>query len=202
MSEIVVVDTSLGNIRSVVSALERCEARVTVSADPEVVAHADAIVVPGQGAFRDCTRALGNGLGDAVRESISRGVPYLGICLGLQVLFESSEEALGCAGLSVFPGHVARLLPAPGIKIPHVGWNLVEPTRESSILDRSEHFYFVHTFVVVPKDPALTCATTEHGQRFASAIEKDNVMAVQFHPEKSQRAGLSLLARFLKRTKS
>jgi glutamine amidotransferase len=199
---VVVVDTGLGNIKSVVRALERAGAKAVVSSDPDTVTRAEALVVPGQGAFRDCTRALDHGLGDAIRQSITRGVPYLGICLGLQVLFESSEEAPGCAGLGILSGRVARLDKSDGIKIPHVGWNLVEPTRETWAVERPEHFYFVHSYVVVPTDASVTCATTDHGQRFVSAIEKGNIAAVQFHPEKSQRAGLALLERFLQRARS
>jgi len=216
--KLVVVDTGLGNVRSVVRALDEAARRgsiateVTVSNDAERVRRADALVVPGQGGFGDCARALAGGLGAAVRESIARGAPYLGICLGLQILFGSSEEAPGCEGLGTFAGRVARLSPAPGVKIPHVGWNVAEPTRPTWLLDRADSFYFVHSYVVVPdagsaaggtaqspKEEALACATTEHGARFVSAIEKDNVAAVQFHPEKSQRAGLALLERFLKK---
>lgn len=202
---VVVADTGLGNVRSVVRALEEAGKRasiavnVTVSAEAEIVRRADALVVPGQGAFRDCARALAAGLGDAVRESIARGAPYLGICLGLQLLFATSEEAPGCAGLGVFPGQVVRLSPASGIKIPHVGWNVADPSRPTWLLPRAESFYFVHSYVVVPADTALPCAVTDHGARFVSALERDNVVAVQFHPEKSQRAGLALLERFLRR---
>jgi glutamine amidotransferase len=197
---VVVADTGLGNVRSVVRALERAgAASVALSGDPDVVRRADALVFPGQGAFRDCARALEDELGAAVREAIARGAPYLGICLGLQMLFGESEEAPGCAGLGVFAGRVVRLRGGPGIKVPHVGWNLVEPTRETWLLDRPDHFYFVHSYVVVADDPSLACAETTHGQRFVSAIERDNVAAVQFHPEKSQRAGLALLERFLRR---
>ena len=205
MMKLVVVDTGLGNVRSVVRALDEAARRaaiaseVVVSNDADRVRRADALVVPGQGGFGDCARALAGGLGAAVRESIARGAPYLGICLGLQILFASSEEAPGCEGLATFAGRVARLSPAPGIKIPHVGWNVAEPTRPTWLLDRAESFYFVHSYVVVPDDAGLACATTEHGARFVSAIEKDNVAAVQFHPEKSQRAGLALLERFLKK---
>jgi len=209
MKRVIVVDAGMGNIRSVVRALDEAakrgavDARLEVSGAPDALRAAHAIVFPGQGAFRDCSRALvARGLGDALRESIARGVPYFGICLGLQALFASSEEAPNCAGLSVFPGRVVRL-DARGEKLPHVGWNQAEPITSSGrttwLLDAPADFYFVHTFVASPDDPTLACATTEHGTRFVSAIEKDNVAAVQFHPEKSQRAGLAMLERFLKR---
>ncbi len=203
--KLVAVDTGLGNVRSVVRALEEAGRRagvavdVNVSSDADAVRRADALVVPGQGAFRDCARALGAELGAAVRESIARGAPYLGICLGLQILFPTSDEAQGCEGLGVFPGHVAKLARVGDAKIPHVGWNVAEPTRATWLLEREESFYFVHSYAVVPEDASLACATTTHGTRFVSAIERDNVVAVQFHPEKSQRAGLALLERFLRR---
>ncbi len=207
MKTVVVVDTGLGNIRSVVRALSEAakraglDVKTDVSGDPNVVRRASAVVFPGQGAFRDCARALSHesGLGDAIRESIARGVPYFGICLGLQALFASSEEAPNCAGLSIFPGRVVKLDARAPLKLPHVGWNRVEPSRAMWLLDAPEEFYFVHTFVAAPDSHALACATTEHGTRFVSAIEKDNVAAVQFHPEKSQDAGLKMLERFLKR---
>jgi glutamine amidotransferase len=209
-SNVVVVDTGLGNIRSVVRALEEAakrasiDASIAVSGDPDAVRAAGALVFPGQGAFRDCARALGDsrGLGESIRESIARGIPYFGICLGMQALFASSEEAAGAAGLAIFPGRVVRL-DARGHKLPHIGWNAVEPVtsnaRATWLLDAPDFFYFVHTFVAAPDAAALACATTEHGTRFVSAVEKDNVTAVQFHPEKSQRAGLAMLERFLRR---
>lgn len=205
---IAVCDVGLGNLRSVERAItyaarERgTEVVVEVTADPERVRGADKVVVPGQGAFRDCATALARGLGDAVREQIARGTPFLGICLGLQVLFEASEEAPGCRGLGVFPGEVVRLVggldPLTGgaLKIPHVGWNVAEPRGGGGGIARA-HYYFVHSFAVVPRDASLVATTTEHGAPFVSAVAKDNVLAVQFHPEKSQRAGLALLGRFV-----
>jgi len=196
--KVVLADTGLGNVRSVVRALAACSAEAIVSSDPDVIAKADALVVPGQGAFRDCSVALQrNGLGEAIRAAIARGTNYFGICLGMQALFATSEEAPGCAGLGIFPGKVVKLRGGPGLKIPHVGWNVVEPARETWLLPRAEHFYFVHSYVVT--DTTTACGTTEHGERFVSALEKDNVAAVQFHPEKSQRAGLAMLERFLSR---
>jgi glutamine amidotransferase len=199
---VVVADTGLGNVRSVVRALENAAARakVTVTSDADAIARAEALVVPGQGAFRDCATALErNGLGEAIRASIARGTNYLGICLGMQALFQASEEAPGCAGLAIFPGTVVKLRGGPGLKIPHVGWNTVERARESWVLPENEYFYFVHSYVIAPEAPSLACGTTTHGETFTSAIDKDNVVAVQFHPEKSQRAGLALLERFLSR---
>ena len=211
MIEIVVVDVGLGNLRSVERAIVRAasdakiEARVSISRDADVIARADKVVVPGQGAFRDCARALGDsrGLGSAIRASIARGTPYLGICLGLQMLFESSEEASGFEGLGVFAGEVTRLSnrdEASGakLKIPHVGWNTVVASGSASILPPDPTwFYFVHSYAVRPRDRSLIAATTSYGPAFVSAVAKDNVLAVQFHPEKSQGAGLLLLARFV-----
>lgn len=207
---VVVVDTGLGNLRSVLRALEEAgrraglSATVAIETSPDAVRAADAIVVPGQGAFRDCTRVLDAGIGDALREAITSGTKYLGLCLGLQVLFESSEEAPGCAGLGIFRGPVRKLgshADASGrpLKVPHVGWNVVEPTARRGLLaPKAEHFYFVHSYVVAPEDESIVAGTTTHGERFVSAVMKDNVMAVQFHPEKSQAAGLALLERFLR----
>jgi glutamine amidotransferase len=208
---VVVVDVGLGNLRSVERALVRAasdagiDVRVRVTPDADAIARADKVVVPGQGAFRDCARALGDGrgLGDAIRASIASGKPYLGICLGLQVLFETSDEASGCAGLAVLAGDVVRLpdRDASGaqVKIPHIGWNTVEPgAAATSVLPRDPSwFYFVHSFAVRPRDPSVIAATTAYGATFVSAVAKDNVLAVQFHPEKSQGAGLALLTRFL-----
>ena len=202
MLNVVVADTGLGNVRSVVRAIEKASAvaKATVTNDADRIARADALVVPGQGAFRDCATALSRGgLGDAIKATIGRGTSYLGICLGMQALFATSEEAPGCAGLGIFPGSVVKLRGGPGLKIPHVGWNTVERARESWVLPQNEYFYFVHSYVVSPSDDGLACGKTAHGESFVSAIEKDNVVAVQFHPEKSQRAGIALLERFLSR---
>jgi len=207
---VVVCDVGLGNLRSVERALRRAadlfqlSAEVTLTRDAAVIARASKVVVPGQGGFGDCARALaqdGGALAEAIRDRVLAGVPYLGICLGLQVLFESSEEAPGCAGLGIFKGTVRRLpggddpLTGAPLKIPHVGWNEV---RSIDPTDDPEHFYFVHSYAVAPEDRSLIAATTDYGGDFVSMIEKDNVLAVQFHPEKSQQAGLDLLGVFLR----
>ncbi len=211
MIDIVVVDVGLGNLRSVERALVRAssdagtEARVTITHDADAIARATKVVVPGQGAFRDCATALGDGrgLGDSIRAAITRGTPYLGICLGMQVLFETSDEATGCAGLGVFAGEVTRLAhrddAGQPLKIPHVGWNTVVPGAAATRVLPTDPtwFYFVHSFAVRPRDAGVIAATTSYGPSFVSAVAKDNVLAVQFHPEKSQGAGLALLARFV-----
>jgi glutamine amidotransferase len=207
----VVVDHGLGNLRSVEKAVETAaradSAPVDVrrSADPEVVARADRLIVPGQGGFRDCVRALSGGLGQAVMERITSGVPYLGICLGLQILFEESDEAPGERGLGLFEGNVERLVGGGVIKIPHMGWNQLElmsgghPLLEAAG-GAGAWVYFVHSYHAAPRDSSLAKATVSHGSNIVTAaVARDNVVAVQFHPEKSQRAGLNLLAAFLRR---
>lgn len=215
---VVVADVGLGNLRSVERALREagrgCNTNVEVTRDPARIRGADRLVMPGQGAFRDCSRALGDaGLGDAIRAHLETRRPYLGICLGLQVLFGSSEEAPGCSGLGVVEGRVVRLRggidAATGTKleVPHVGWNTVaavpalagQAEARKGLLPEGppRHFYFVHSYVVVPADPGIVAGTTEHGERFVSAVAFENVFACQFHPEKSAREGLALLERFL-----
>ncbi len=219
MQVVAIVDVGLGNLRSVERALERAASEanlprhVLLTGDPDVISRADRLVMPGQGAFRDCAVALGKGVGDAIRARIAHGTPYLGICLGLQALFDESEEAPGEKGLGVFAGRVVRL--ADGavdpeskerVKIPHMGWNEIALTRSNAgplaVFDadsaRPPHLYFVHSFHAVPEDPSLVAATAEHGpHRVTAAIQRDNVTATQFHPEKSQAPGLRFLARFL-----
>jgi glutamine amidotransferase len=208
---IAICDAGLGNLRSVERAVleaakPRASVSVVVSPEPDVIARADKIVVPGQGGFGACSRALfDRGLAGALLESIARGTPYLGICLGLQVLFGASEESPGAPGLGVLDGDVVRLdasidetTGAPR-KIPHVGWNVAAPVDgHGGVLDAAtRHFYFVHSYVVRPTDARIVAATTDYGASFVSAIAKDNVFACQFHPEKSQRAGIALLERFV-----
>jgi imidazole glycerol-phosphate synthase subunit HisH len=207
---IVVCDVGLGNLRSVERALlETCKqagyrAQVEVTRDIARLSAADKLVMPGQAGFGDVARAISHGAGDAVRAHLAAQRPYLGICLGLQVLFEGSEEAPGCAGLGILKGQVVKLrdgidtVTGASLKIPHTGWNVAQPTANAGLLGpRAEHFYFVHSFVVAPQDPTIVSATTDYGEPFVSAIAYDNVFACQFHPEKSQRAGLALLERFV-----
>jgi glutamine amidotransferase len=210
MQRVAVVDLGMGNLRSVQRALERAAegagvpCRVEITGAPGAIAESDRIVVPGQGAFRDCAAALATGTGDALREVIARGRPYLGICLGLQALFDGSDEAPGARGLGIFSGRSVRLEGGPGVKVPHMGWNEIASTRgfagPLTVFDAASPFvYFVHSYHAVPEDPALVAATAQHGEnRITAAIQRDNVTATQFHPEKSQEAGLRFLAAFLR----
>ena len=199
------VDYGMGNLRSVSKALEHVapDAEVQLTADPEKILSAERIVVPGQGAMPDCMRQLeASGARAAVVEA-TRAKPFLGICIGLQMLFEQGEEG-NAAGLGVLPGRVPRFSPGlsdRGLKIPHIGWNEVMQQRShalwSGIPDRSR-FYFVHSYYPAPRDAALTAATSVYGAPFTCAIARDNIFAVQFHPEKSQSAGLQLLSNFVR----
>jgi glutamine amidotransferase len=207
VTAVAIVDVGLGNLHSVSKALELAgrEHRVSITrtADPDLVRHADAIVVPGQSSFAGYIGALGPELFQVLQEQLRAGKPYLGICLGLQVLFESSEESPGVAGLGWFKGPVRKLLGAPGIKIPHMGWNALElragghPLLEAAG-GNGEHVYFVHSFHAVPVDPAVTKAAVSYGPNtVTAAVARDHVFASQFHPEKSQAAGIRLLSSFL-----
>jgi imidazole glycerol-phosphate synthase subunit HisH len=201
---IAVVDVCSGNLRSVERALAQVGGDVVVTRDPDVVRRADKVVVPGQGAFGVFMRGLAErGLGDALREAIASGRPYLGICLGLQILFDDSEEQGPCAGLGVIAGRVVRLAPAdPRLKVPHIGWNQIAFRRPDPLLAgiaEGAHLYFVHSYHAVPADPSLVTLDAEHGVRLTAAVRQDNLFACQFHPEKSQAVGLQLLRNFVER---
>jgi glutamine amidotransferase len=201
---IAIVDVCSGNLRSVERALVRAGGDVAVTRDAQTVRRADKIVVPGQGAFGVFMRGLvERGLGDAIREAIASGRPFLGICLGMQVLFGSSEEQGPCDGLGVIPGRVVRIAPAgPHIKVPHIGWNRVVHHRPDPMLAGvadGAHVYFDHSYHAVPDDPAIVALDSDHGIPITAAIRKDNIFACQFHPEKSQTVGLQMLRNFVER---
>jgi len=194
----------MGNIRSVSKALEHVapRAEVLVTADPEAIRAADRVVVPGQGAMPDCMRQLA---ASGAREAVigaAANKPFLGICIGLQMLFEHGEEG-DTPGLGVLPGRVPKFSAAvanAGLKIPHMGWNEVVQARPHAlwdgVADRSR-FYFVHSYYPQPADRALTAGTCAYGDSFTCAVARDNIFAVQFHPEKSQNSGLRLLSNFI-----
>jgi glutamine amidotransferase len=209
MSAIVVIDYGMGNLRSVAKALEHVAGRqrVTVSADHQVIRNADRIVFPGQGAARDCMAEINRlHLDAAVREAIAEK-PFLGICMGLQVLMQHSEENEGTDCLGLMPGTVRRFdraLSDPDsgarLKVPHMGWNQVHRVDDHPLwqgIAQDSRFYFVHSYYVDTVSPDVVSATTDYGIRFTSVIARDNLFAAQFHPEKSQHAGLTLLENFV-----
>jgi glutamine amidotransferase len=209
MSKVVVVDYGMGNLRSVAKAIEHVapEAEVRVSSAAAEIAAADRVVVPGQGAMPDCMRELAaRGLRDAVIRAAAEK-PFLGICVGLQMLFGHAEEG-GVMGLEILPGRVPHFpladMVAPDgsrLKVPHMGWNQVQQAEAHPIWDGIEdgaRFYFVHSYYVEPESPDVIAGSTHYGIPFTSAIARANIFAVQFHPEKSAQAGLRLLANFMR----
>lgn len=211
MNTVAVVDYGMGNLHSVAKALEKVgegAVRVEVSRDPETIRAADRVVLPGVGAIGDCIGEMVRlGLDQVIRE-VAATKPFLGVCVGMQALVEMSAESGGTPALGILPGRVERFPedltdPASGeaLKVPHMGWNQVHQTRDHPLwagIAQDERFYFVHSYYVVPGEAALTAATTEHGLAFTSVVAQDNLFATQFHPEKSQHAGLALYGNFLR----
>jgi glutamine amidotransferase len=198
------IDYGAGNLRSVANAMRALGIEPEVAASGGEIGETTHLVLPGVGSFGDCMEQLASrDLLDPIRDWVAAGKPYLGICLGYQILFDSSEESPGVAGLGVVPGKVCRFTAAPGLKIPHMGWNSVVPRVSDSGnwvgLGAEPYFYYVHSYFPVPEDATVIAAETEYGaDRFAAAIELPNLLACQFHPEKSQEAGLRLIRNFLK----
>ncbi|MFA7263618.1 MAG: imidazole glycerol phosphate synthase subunit HisH [Caulobacter sp.] len=210
MQSVALIDYGSGNLRSAEKALRRAAeglaapVDIVVTADPDVVAKADRLVLPGVGAFAACMGALTalDGMVEAmIQAAIGRGAPFLGICVGMQLLADRGLEFGETKGLGWIGGDVARLTPAdPAAKIPHMGWNALEAVADHPLLaglGEGAHMYFTHSFAFTPKDPSHVIASVNHGGRFAAAVARDNIMGVQFHPEKSQTQGLRLLANFL-----
>ena len=211
MSSVAVIDYGMGNLHSVAKALEKVGegVEIKVTADTETILSADRVVLPGVGAMRDCMGEIVRlGLDKVIKEFIASGKPLLGVCVGMQALLESSAENDGVECLGVLPGQVEYFGDAlkdiqtpEKLKIPHMGWNQVHHESEHPIwkdIAQDARFYFVHSYYAQPGNPDLIAASTSYGITFTSAVSKDNVFAVQFHPEKSQHAGLTLYANFLK----
>ncbi len=196
---IAIVDYGMGNLKSVEKGFKKVSFEAVVTSDPSVIKKASGIVLPGVGAFRDCINHLKElKLIDLIYQSIEEGKPYMGICLGLQLLFTESEEFGRYQGLDIIKGRVRRF-PESDLKIPHMGWNQVHLLKRPPIFDSipdNSYFYFVHSYYVEPEDSSVVAATTEYGIEFTSMIWKDNIIAMQFHPEKSQALGLKVLEGF------
>jgi glutamine amidotransferase len=203
---IAIIDYGMGNLRSVQKGFQKVGHDAVVTSDPGTILNAHRVVLPGVGAFPDCMKNLGEfGLVETIHKVIGSGRPFMGICLGLQLLFEEGEEFGVHPGLGVLPGRVVRFpsfVPdnKEGIyKIPHMGWNRVNIKRRAPHLadvPEGSYFYFVHSYYVSPADPSVASTTTDYGVEFVSSVWKDNIFATQFHPEKSQELGLGILKRF------
>jgi len=204
MTRLLIIDYGMGNLRSVQKAVERIGCDAPISNDPDAVRKADRLILPGVGAFADAIACLKEkGLVDPIKEFIRSGRPFLGICLGLQMLFEESFEDGRHAGLGILKGTVQRFDPhppgGPHIKVPHIGWNRIRIRRQAGVLEGvpdGSHMYFVHSYYVKPADASVVATETEYGSMFTSMVWKENVCATQFHPEKSQTHGLRLLLNF------
>ena len=197
---IAIIDYGMGNLRSVSKAFEAVGHQAVVTRDPLAIGNASHVVLPGVGAFGDCMSNVEHyGLAEPIRTAIQSGKPFLGICLGLQLLFEESEEFGTHKGLGIIAGKVRRFAVDQGLKVPHMGWNNVKIERPCPLFEGiagGSYWYFVHSFYIDPSDKTIAATTTEYGTTFVSSIWHDNVVACQFHPEKSQTVGLQLIKNF------
>lgn len=195
-----IVDYGMGNLRSVQKAFEKLGHEAVICDQPAQLGQADKLVLPGVGAFRDAIQELRRKeMVSPIQDHLAAGKPFLGICLGLQLLFDVSYEDGEWPGLGIVAGSVVKFRDQPGLKIPHMGWNQLEITGQPRLLDgipRDAHFYFVHSYHVVPTDRSVVLAESDHGGKFVAAIGRENLWATQFHPEKSQTHGLKLLSNF------
>jgi glutamine amidotransferase len=200
-----IIDYGAGNLESVRKALAFLGVEVLVTADPAVISGAEGVLLPGVGSFGDCMENMRTrGLLAVTRATAESGKPFLGICLGLQLLFESSEESPGAPGLGLLRGKVLRIPRRQGLKIPHIGWNSLEFTTKCSLFDgipQSAYVYFVHSFYLRCEQPEIVTAKTQYGVSMDAAIQKDNLFATQFHPEKSGAVGLKILENFIAKTR-
>ena len=198
---IAIIDYDAGNLKSVEKALIKVGAEPVVTRDASVILQADKVILPGVGAFGDAMEKLHSfGLVDTIYKVVEKGTPFLGICLGLQLLFEYSDEKEGCKGLSLLKGGIKRIPDAPGLKVPHMGWNSLKVTENAKLfrnLPEDPYVYFVHSYYLQAEEPEIVAATTEYGVTIHASVEKDNVCACQFHPEKSGEVGLAILKNFV-----
>lgn len=198
---IAIIDYDAGNLRSVEKALEALGSRAIITRNRDEILGADRVILPGVGAFGDAMEKLHQyELVDTIRQAAASGKPFLGICLGLQLLFESSEESPGVEGLSVLPGKILRIPDYPGLKIPHMGWNSLSVTPGARLfrgIENGAYVYFVHSYYCKADDESIVAATTEYSTHIHAAVERGNVFACQFHPEKSGSVGLQILKNFI-----
>ena len=196
-----IVDYDAGNLKSVEKALVFLGDKPVITRDREEILKADRVILPGVGAFGDAMDKLsGYGLVDVLHQVAERKIPFLGICLGLQLLFESSEESPGKEGLGILPGRILRIPSGPGLKIPHMGWNSLEIKPQSRLfqgIESGAYVYFVHSYYLQAENEKLVSATARYGVQIHAAVERENVFGCQFHPEKSSRIGLGILKNFL-----
>lgn len=201
MADVTIVDYGMANLRSVQKAFERVGATAEITADPARIRDCPKLILPGVGAFQDAISWLHkSGLAEPIVRHIENGRPFLGICLGMQLLFSRSHEDGVFSGLNIFAGDVVRFSPTPGLKVPHMGWNQLHYTTSCPLfagLAEDSSVYFVHSYYPVPTDASLTSAQADYPDPFTAAIWKDNVFATQFHPEKSQQVGLTMLKNFV-----
>ena len=197
-----VIDYDAGNIKSVENAFKYLGTDICVTRDPKEIIKADRVILPGVGAFGDAMRKLNEyQLTDVIRTVAGSGTPFMGICLGLQLLFDSSEESEGVSGLSILPGKIRRIPDAPGLKIPQIGWNDLKYPNKGRLfegIDEDSYVYFVHSYYLDADDKSIVTATTDYSTRIEASVEKGNVFACQFHPEKSAEVGMEILRNFLK----
>lgn len=198
---VAIIDYDAGNIKSVEKAIGSLGSDARVTRDRKEILGADHVILPGVGAFGDAMEKLNQyGLTEVIREVVDNEIPFLGICLGLQLLFESSEESEGVSGLGILPGRIVRLPEKPGLKIPHIGWNSLQYPNQGRLFEgilEESYVYFVHSYYLQADDPEIVTATTEYGTCIHASVERGNVFACQFHPEKSSDIGLRILRNFL-----
>lgn len=195
-----IIDYDAGNIRSVEKALLALGEEAIVTRDKEIILNADRVILPGVGAFGDAMDKIrGYGLEEVIKEVVNCGTPFLGICLGLQLMFERSDECKGVRGLGILKGEILRIPDEPGLKIPHIGWNSLNLQNDGRLfkgLNQGDYVYFVHSYYLEADDKYIVKATTDYSAHIEAAVEKDNVYACQFHPEKSGDVGLKILKNF------
>lgn len=198
---ITIIDYDAGNIKSVEKAIQSLGEETILTSDPEQILKADKLILPGVGAFGDAMEKLKSyGLVEVIKEAVGKGIPFLGICLGLQLMFESSEESPGVEGLSLLKGKIMRIPAGEGLKIPHIGWNSLKYPNKGTLyegLKEDAYVYFVHSYYLKAEDEQIVTATTEYGVTIHASVQKDNLYGCQFHPEKSSEVGLTILKNFI-----